>query len=776
MATAIFLSAGDGNVTDDIDLTSGDYLFVNGSLDAGRPEGRYRVVTWLVEIHSATADGMWNSLEAIETKFRQARAAAGAYGHGTRVTLSVKLEGATNYSYFDIVDGNCYVPDEAMNGPALAANWLQPVVVTALCEAAIRGDAVTTTVTGTVTLTDGTFATPGNTGSGGVFLANVPGDLPAVARVTLSDVSTNSQIAQRFRIGSFALDDPTGSGIAQADVDPWIDAAAAGSGTSATDSSSFMGADYISSSLVPSFQRMAQFAKPAAQFTTGLLDVFGRVRDSNTNMGFPGSLSLTYAPGRAIPTRQANGYSSGGSASATITIPRPAPTKAGSLQLLFVGLQGNQTITATGWTAGPTVTHGSNNAQAAIFYKTESASESGDITVTLSGAIRCEAYWVEIVGATYSAPIDKSVTNTATGASSVACTSGVLAQAHEQVFMCAWSSAGTSHSNSETTFTNTGDVYDASRRFSVVVSRASATTSGSVTITGASGDWAAAMVTIKQQPNLYSLGSDTYQVQVVAVDSSGNMSLPSSAVSLDVDSSSAGVILAEWTAGSPNAAVDHYRLYYKRGSNAWEYYAMPATKAYTAYILAADEGTTGDPPTVAPVLATFRYGVALSSGTTVFYAPAVQAVIGSANWEWVYLGTIPHPPMPAPDGGMPRDWVGYLDAAHESGAGTLDVDGIVVFAHGSPYLEATYPGLDLATKRDWVLEQRRDGRVFGYLAETGTDTEAGQVDVIGDLQIGPGDTWLTIVGDVAGGVSDVDDLKVTVVVTYVPRFLHLRGT
>lgn len=779
MALQFRLSVGDGDVTDDLDLADASKHRIIGELiwQQPRPGSRWSVLAFQLGIYGATTDAMIGNERNIQRKLEQARAAAGPYGHGTRVTASIKLDNATSYVYADVVDG--YVdPVRVRNA---GQQWMI-VNVELLCEPYLRGDAVTTTVSGTITNTTGAYATPGNSGAGGLFIADVPGDVPALARYVLTDTTGSSKYINRLRIASMWMPDVTGSAIAHSDYQNWIDDTPAGAG-SATSDATAIGSAGSRITLGTAWQRAASYASPSASYARGLFDVYVRAKDSNAVLGAPTLTALAVGNDANMYVRQTIQVESTGATSFTPTW--GTETRAGSTLLMGAAIK-SRTITfttPTDWTAGSApATHGSDDARVAWFYIEVSAARSGAETLTVSSSVAGTVVMYEIVGAAYTSPIDRQVANTGT-TTTLSVASGALAQAREMIFGIGQSADEAAWAGTPLTtgFTDLATVYaDDTQDAAYGYARSTATTTQNMTfnVTPPRAQ-AAAIISVKQAPNLApNIPTGTYEVCVVAASTGGASLSPASNVAAVTVTQTDCVIAAEWDIGT--GSPDHHRLYYRPVGGTWEYYAQPASSgSYTAYIIAADGGTAGDPPTFNSNAASVRLGVALSSGTTIYYTQPVQTTLGASQWELLYLGTVPLPPMPAIDGGSPRSWIAYAQAKHAAPSGTIDFDALILVPHqwpNSSYVEAEYTGLTLAALRAWKIETRRDGYTFGYLAQTGGDTEAGQLDVIGDCYLGPGDTWVTVLADIGSGVHDIVDTDYTLSVTYTPRFTYLRGS
>jgi len=135
MATDLRLSIGDGDVTDDLllDAVVG-YTVRNGTFSAPYiPGARYRLITWTEDVYGTSGDDLWVKVGALNAKLKQAAEAQSIYGHGSRLTLSMKWN-ATNYVYADVIGGYIDVLPESWTGSAIDAAYLPYIAVSLVAQ------------------------------------------------------------------------------------------------------------------------------------------------------------------------------------------------------------------------------------------------------------------------------------------------------------------------------------------------------------------------------------------------------------------------------------------------------------------------------------------------------------------------------------------------------------------------------------------------------------------------------------------------------------------
>lgn len=283
MADVLVLSQGDGLTSGYIDLLDTSGVKLIGDLFAPPvPEPvtlqSRREITLQLTVVGATVAAMQAKLGAIEMMLRRARNAF-ADG-GTFVTLGAQLNGADAMRYADVVDG---LLDVTAFRPNQKRAW---ATLTLLCLPYWREDAVTLSVSGTITNTNGTLATVGNSGSGGMFIPDIPGTAPALLQVKAIDVSTNSAVLNRMRLGVHAREE-----MSNGDLDVWLDQTSNSPGTNTTTSSNRVGSNYAEITVSGAWQDVADFAGGSPATTNkGEYDLWVRCR-SGTALSRPTDLA-----------------------------------------------------------------------------------------------------------------------------------------------------------------------------------------------------------------------------------------------------------------------------------------------------------------------------------------------------------------------------------------------------------------------------------------------------------------------------------------------------
>jgi hypothetical protein len=757
------LCVGDGRGSGDfVALYSGDnphcFLTKDGfhapPPAAGDPT---RVVTLTLNITGTDANDMWDNYRRLETKLRQARAAQGPYGLGTGVTLAVRFDAQNTTVYFDVLDGTLTTDQNLLS--LFPVPFIENVSLQLVCLPYARGLPIQDTVSSTIT--NGTGAT--------LFRAQVPGDAPALANIALTDVSTNSKIINRWRIGQLALPH-----MQSGDFSPILDATAVSPGTATTDSSSYCGASFARVIGSSSWQTIAKVTKPSAKYTSGLFDVWARVRDATALQSAPTNLTASAENGPSV--RQSN--SAHGTSGTTASVSWNSTTQAGNTLVAIVLSAGGSAVThstPTNYTAGDSITN-SSNVRTSIFYLEDATAQSGSVSCTISQSEAWSMAILELRNVAVSSA-DAHASNASSLTSYSTGTTGSTAQDFEfgiAAFGSNQSITLPSYSNSYaqllSALSGTVSLYVATRSISSTGTQ-TCTMSGSGTSTGRSANL---LLTFKAATaSTPSLDAGDYRFLMAArATGSGASSLTTSEVDLTITSGQ--YIHFGWTAST---GADDYYLYWWDGTD-WEYFD---TGDVTAYDLTdTSGGTVANLPTSLPVRAEFRAQIGLSSGTVLFNQPSFPAVLSNSTWEDLYVGTLDLPPQAAFDGTAPPDWVLQIQGTHATLTPNLDVDAVWLIPHFWSQATSTYNDgggtpMNLATKRKWVIDTRRDGRTSTKLVSTSDGSEAGQAITTGHLFLGPGDTTLVFMPEITGGASDVTDAKFTAQLTITPRYALVSG-
>ena len=456
-------------------------------------------------------------------------------------------------------------------------------------------------------------------------------------------------------------------------------------------------------------------------------------------------------------------------------------------------LSGSATVTTpSGWTlANNRQSHGGFTMY--HFYKIADGTETS-VDITLSGFQQCNALYIELTGIAYTSPLDRSnynigTTNPASG------TTLATTQANEfalATILTDDASAGTpSFSNSYTSNLRTALPLSVSHKFFYAYKHLAATGTQTTGFTdSSSGDYVGVITTYKgittAAPDLNSLA--TYTCRVAAVSADGTVGQASDSVSIYVGTT--GALTLYWDAPS-GTTPDHYRMYFKRGSNAYKYF--DTSNAYTVYTLTTEtSASTGDPVlTTASGFGQYRLGTALTSGTVWHDRDWVSTSIGGTNWEIIDLGIVEGTEAMSLWGDDPIGWQWRVQCKHATDTPLMDVDCLWLLPvdRGDASLQLWYsdgstlgPSGNLATSRDWRSDLRPDWLQSAVLLETGTTTEAGPVQFDGRLFIGPDACVLVICPVIGSLVSDVTDCQLhhrpdayEISLSYTPRYLFADG-
>jgi len=174
-------------------------------------------------ISADTGNNAITQLQNILTKAREAIRGSGGYGLGTTVYLWVRLVGSSSYVYYTVTSA-AWDPVLPGAGMVTLNRLLGSLSLTCLPYA--HGDVVTDPVSTVLTATS---PTP--------YRAGIPGDVEALTRLWVTDLSANNQIAVGFTLLSRSVD-----AMGASDFTPTDTVSVAGSGTSLADTSALGGA------------------------------------------------------------------------------------------------------------------------------------------------------------------------------------------------------------------------------------------------------------------------------------------------------------------------------------------------------------------------------------------------------------------------------------------------------------------------------------------------------------------------------------------------------
>lgn len=756
----------------DLLLGSGDGVSV-GAVDLGDPlrhymrAGGFRApaphdsdLTRQIQIDlvfmASTASALADYENEIHTMIALAPGAVPPYPTGSPVVLSVRM-GTINWTYFDVLEGSLSI--DTFN----PSNTEHFGTLTLTCLAAGRGDPVTVPL-GAIPNTLVAYSAP----------VPILGDLPAYCRIIGVDNSASTKVIQSIRAGVRSFPD-----MAAGDWTPVLDMLATGSATPQTDASDYLGAAFARLDPAPSWLDVASAQRPASGIRMfGRFDVYARVRDTHSALLPPLAITALTSRRYAANLRQTVPIYSNSGTLTSYSFTWGQPTLAGSLVLIGVATQNNVTPTVPGSYTAKTPAGTAPRVQ--WFVIEEAASRSGTETVTFSAVPgHFQIIAIEVTGAKYGGgSVGASVNGT--GTTSVSLSTGAGTDNNQLTLMMSKSNTNAVSSTfGVSAGFNDGEISD--RAGSVVgIAHRSTTAAITATTTNTTGSaMAASLINLRLQATANpSMPIDSYTFLVTALDTLGNESVASPAASITTSVTSATSITPTWLA-SPSAGVDRYRIYWRRGTaTAYKYTEMPAGKPYLTFTIATETGAvTANPPPTAVETGSWRAGVSLAGSPDVFYGRRTRSVIGAGEWEYVYLGQLPFPPMARPDAGTDLDWTLTIQARHPLGDGSMDVDAVWLFPAVAESMFHTQPVSGLPVKREIVMETTRDrNRSLSYARAIGGTAPTEQMHATGDLIAPAGNAVFSFMTTVQNDIADVGNATATYTLTYVPRFRLFRGS
>lgn len=614
-----------------------------------------------------------------------------------------------------------------------------------------------------------------------VYLYDVPGDCPALPRLTLSDVSTNGLVINDWRIGQRSVE-------FAGDYDGILPITPATGAESVSDNA--VATTIASLAASTSAQTLGTIAKPStAPYTDGPLRLLARVRDSSPAIAAPSG--ITAALGGIATVASASLAPSTAASSHTISYVTPVQN---NTMVLVIVTSSTTITTPSGWTAAPAAVSGTAG-RIAMFTKIAGSSEGTSTTISFGASTKPVIWYAELSGLATSSVVDQTATSTGTQSGDVmTCITGTTsatAQANEFAIACVINDL-----NGD--IVGGGSIGDWSDQFDGVYTKTGTTSTSpaagigiavkQLTTTGAvaagynvskhlgTGHYAGCIMTLKGAiATAPTITSGTYQVRVAAVDSNGSVGPASQQFTVAI---TGGAATLRWSAPA-FGAVDHYRLFYRRTGQNWAYF--DTADATPSYILLSDSGATaGDPPIGQVQFGQFRMRVSLPSGINHIVGSWASTLLANSTWELISLGDLTGTPVPSLWGGDALGWTLAIDGKHQSLGSTLSVDAVWLVPTDEPNLHLFTRDDDgdlggLASARDWRYDVRPDGLASAVLLATGTTTEAGQVLAEGQLTINTGSVVLTFAPLVGGLASDVVDCAYTVALEITPRWLYLAS-
>ncbi len=736
-----------------------------------------RMFTFPVLCLGSTINMVEANWAAIEDKLEQARQAATATGIGTPVHLWYRPEGASEFGFFVVVDGDYQYVDLALPDLTLYKGGILSLDVYPYLHSQPIIDAVSSTIT------NGTSAAT-------LYRPNVPGRVEALTQVKITDVSTGVFI-NRIRLARKAVKVAGGAG--SSNFSGIIAATPAGSGVAHADATAIGGtAARLTASTT--LQQIAT-AFGSGLYTTGWFDVFGVIRDSSlvplrpstpvvsvatTGGNLPGGHLYSYL----LTTRDASGNESLPTGAVSVQAPLAPTSFFDDFNSGQVLRWNSQLIAVSGGVYAECAPQTAAAFEGAYGLRAQAGLPNGAATSALAegfliqpfpggsttGQIRCKLRINSVAGAANALATIPLVLD---GANNVV---GTI------VFNgSTWYLAGTSLGTSALALPmpNTGDWV---------------TFEADVFVSG--GNLQATIYINDTQVGVGNLGASTPAKFGVGAKATVTTGPGSAAAALSVDfdqvqiSSSAfigagaGANTVVWAAGTVPAGGG-YNLYFQEDGGSWRQVQLGNVLSYTHTSLSA--GSIADPPSSAPPVAPslWRLRATMSgAGPLTFQAGQfVQAQVANNKWELLPFGTFQLPPMPRQQGQSYQPWALAIDV--ESGGTntpTVDIAAIVPIPHDSAdAVVLEFPDAGNTTQKFvWQVDTRFDGRVSCALIDPNTSAILSQANARGQFMLGPGDNWEVVFAEVSDGagnfVVDAVNCKFTVQNIIRPRAHVNRGT
>jgi hypothetical protein len=721
---------------------------VDGAFVAPPPEPgeSRRWVACTIDLMGETADDLAAVYREVWEWLDLARQGVQADDMVHSVELLVRLRGMTSTMAFDVVDGRLILPDEAVGRLTLEHRWVEDAVLELECLPFARG-----------AMQSRSFADVALDGTAVLAINDVPGDVPALTRWIITDTSA-SGVINRLMLGRMSRR----RGADALDADLILDAVAQTPGASGSEAGTFGGAR-ARITMTPAYKAVARVSRSGVD-ANGVFRLLARVRDSSNILSAPTNLRATPVVRTVTMDHESATADNVSDTTVARTIPAPA---SGNVVVAVVGWN-STTITASitaGMTAPIAAARVHNGAQSIqIFVGASDGSTSVEATFSSSVAGRyIEAYSF----AGLSASIHAS--NGASGTSATFSTGSVTtARPCMLISGFQWTSSLVSPTAGSGW---TQDSIDGTRAISAYSSAAPAGGTYSHTATASGSDPFAGVIVAIPYRSMTAL----LTLRVVALAATTS-SAASEQVTVQIPQGHA--IQLDWDAGS-GTPTDH--VVYANDGGGWD--SVYTGSAATTYVMDIAPSSPNDPPTQATAIgAQVKARIALASAAQWFDLPPVGTMLGNSAWEWLDLGMATLPPIRAHEGGRPPAWTvevqGRYLVGDLLGSQTLDVDAVALIPAMEDATVVEYPALNLGTKRQWVIDTRRDGAVSAYLrAVDGTGEHGGlHVANASGHQIAPGSNLVPVLGAIAGGVSaNPSAAEVDVTVEFVPRYRFVTG-
>lgn len=577
-------------------------------------------------------------------------------------------------------------------------------------------------------------------GDPGILLTAIPGDCPegALVRLELDDTSP-SGVINLLQIGRYS-----GSGLlAATDAAPWVDTTAMIGAITTSDSSAF-GGSYAWRTDTAQVD-LARAVMPAGDLVQGKRDVWARVKAVGTAMGQPGTPTLTATESTKVTTsnRAIGSIDIGATGidrktSGTTTAPTwTAPTQDGSLlvRICFrdatTGLPNNP----SGWKKLLERDFSVGVPIYSVYYIRDAPSRSGSESAVVWGTASSSAtntdVLIEILNGNaiigYESDDDWSSAATQSIVMDTPLKSGFPQEMALALFML--TSAGTPdrtdflwNGYTEIASVSLNGLVAAwqtveSQQAEIPVAKVTldASYNGNGLLLHINPQMTSETVATYSDPLPGNLAAGTYTVRVQGVDTFGTRSNASASSSSVTLTNPYGALTASWTA--PTGDVAQYVVTVQKGTTYREFLTGTTATSFTITDLAAGKAVSGLPATTGAVAPSPRLipRIGTTGQASADLTTLDEIILPSDNqWHLVRLDSLmgrEFPPAAATQDGERADWaVEFQQRAANGLSATVQIDGLFMTPHDEPSATIWKQGLDLATKRRWIIESHRSGR------------------------------------------------------------------
>lgn len=754
----IYLGVGTG-ASDRLDLMDGtNYLVLEDGfrVDDDAVDRRYVYITLALHLKGATQDAMLDARRAILTKLNQAT--IGGTSPNEWVTLGVKFTGASQMVWWHVVEGGITEPGALRPAAHYIGSNDAPLLLTLRCHKGALGTPIVDEAVA-ITGADPVLYRPG-----------VPGDLPAYVEAVVADTSENAVVLHGIGIGSRSA-----TSMDQGDYAPFQPVEPTGIGSVSDDSDSFTG-DVVTAAPGVQWQAMCHVQPDAAELR-GRHDLWLRVRDDNTFLDTPEGLTATGVTGASV--RQSISKTTV-TTNGTITL--DTLTLAGNTLVLMVwGASMFGTPAVTGVPAGFTLVESATGGghMVALYAYPNAPAMSGDLVVTLASGSAYAVAVEEWTGMT-SAPVDVSASNTETSGNTHSTGTTATTTAANAV-------AITMHISGFGKFAGYTDGYvtalagtlktsGLTHRYRAMNRALTATGAQSGVLTNAEGSSSANLIAVFKTRAGGELDADTYQYRVAALDADGGLSAAGATVAVYHPTANSATQL-EWQPSSA-PSVTGYRVYVRKGLDAWVYFDTGLTPSFLHSSMSAPDGTA-DPPDTGAENSQIRLGFALgASGAVTHRSAVVRPQLANGRWEWLRIASEMLPPVALPlDSTQPAYRV-VVETRRALPGDTLTVDAVAFVPADEAWFEADVVTANgsLNGRREWVLGTNPAGHSYAFVCDPEDASNVSGANAVGRLAIGPGDTTLVFLLRGPKDVAVVEDASATVQLTIYPRYHWAAGS